>query len=34
MGGFLGNTLPDGIYIFLVSVNGAKGIPGYLIINR
>ena len=34
MGGFLGNTLPDGIYYYLISVNGAKGIPGYLIINR
>ena len=26
--------LPDGIYYYLVSVNGAKGIPGYLIMNR
>jgi hypothetical protein len=34
MRGFMGNNLPDGIYFFLVSVNGAKGIPGYLIINR
>lgn len=34
MGGFMGNTLPDGIYYYLISVNGAKGIPGYLIINR
>ena len=34
MGSFLGNTLPDGIYYYLISVNGAKGIPGYLIINR
>lgn len=34
MGGFLGNNLPDGIYYYLISVNGAKGIPGYLIINR
>jgi gliding motility-associated-like protein len=34
MGGFIGNNLPDGIYYYLVSVNGAKGIPGYLIINR
>ena len=33
-GGFLGNNLPDGIYYYLISVNGAKGIPGYLIINR
>lgn len=33
-GGFLGNTLPDGIYYYLISVNGSKGIPGYLIINR
>lgn len=33
-GGFLGNTIPDGIYYYLISVNGAKGIPGYLIINR
>ncbi|WP_276358743.1 gliding motility-associated C-terminal domain-containing protein [Daejeonella sp. H1SJ63] len=33
-GGFLGNTLPDGIYYYLISVNGAKGIPGYLVINR
>ena len=32
--GFMGNTLPDGIYYYLISVNGAKGIPGYLIINR
>lgn len=32
--GFLGNVLPDGIYYYLISVNGAKGIPGYLIINR
>jgi gliding motility-associated-like protein len=34
MGGFMGNNLPDGIYYYLISVNGAKGIPGYLIINR
>lgn len=34
IGGFLGNELPDGIYYYLISVNGAKGIPGYLIINR
>jgi len=34
MGGFLGNVLPDGVYYYLISVNGAKGIPGYLIINR
>ncbi len=34
MGGFMGNDLPDGIYYYLISVNGAKGIPGYLIINR
>lgn len=34
MGGLMGNTLPDGIYYYLISVNGAKGIPGYLIINR
>lgn len=33
-GGFMGNTIPDGIYYYLISVNGAKGIPGYLIINR
>jgi len=33
-GGFLGDTLPDGIYYYLISVNGAKGIPGYLVINR
>lgn len=33
-GGFLGDVLPDGIYYYLISVNGAKGIPGYLIINR
>ena len=33
-GGFMGNVLPDGIYYYLISVNGAKGIPGYLIINR
>jgi len=33
-GGFMGNNLPDGIYYYLISVNGAKGIPGYLIINR
>lgn len=33
-GGFIGNTLPDGIYYYLISVNGSKGIPGYLIINR
>jgi len=32
--GFAGNVLPDGIYYYLISVNGAKGIPGYLIINR
>ncbi len=32
--GFMGNVLPDGIYYYLISVNGAKGIPGYLIINR
>ncbi len=32
--GFSGNVLPDGIYYYLVSVNGAKGIPGYLIISR
>ena len=32
--GFMGNVLPDGIYYYLVSANGAKGIPGYLIINR
>uniref|UniRef100_UPI0037BEEC02 T9SS type B sorting domain-containing protein n=1 Tax=Daejeonella sp. TaxID=2805397 RepID=UPI0037BEEC02 len=34
IGGFMGNQLPDGIYYYLVSANGAKGIPGYLIINR
>ena len=34
MGGLMGDTLPDGIYYYLISVNGAKGIPGYLIINR
>lgn len=34
MGGFMGNDIPDGIYYYLISVNGAKGIPGYLIINR
>jgi hypothetical protein len=34
IGGFMGNNLPDGIYYYLISVNGAKGIPGYLIINR
>jgi gliding motility-associated-like protein len=34
MRGFIGNTLPDGIYYYLISVNGSKGIPGYLIINR
>ncbi|MHB1179235.1 MAG: T9SS type B sorting domain-containing protein [Daejeonella sp.] len=34
MGGFLGDVLPDGIFYYLISVNGAKGIPGYLIINR
>ncbi|MEJ7780822.1 MAG: gliding motility-associated C-terminal domain-containing protein [Daejeonella sp.] len=34
MGGFLGNVVPDGIYYYLISVNGAKGIPGYLVINR
>ncbi len=34
MGGFLGDVLPDGIYYYLISVNGAKGIRGYLIINR
>ncbi|NQV75603.1 MAG: gliding motility-associated C-terminal domain-containing protein [Bacteroidetes bacterium] len=34
IGGFLGNVLPDGVYFYLISVNGAKGIPGYLIINR
>ena len=34
MGGLIGNTLPDGIYYYLISVNGSKGIPGYLIINR
>ena len=34
MGGFLGNIVPDGIYYYLISVNGAKGIPGYLVINR
>lgn len=34
MGGFLGDVLPDGIYYYLISVNGAKGIPGYLVINR
>ncbi len=34
IGGFLGDDLPDGIYYYLISVNGAKGIPGYLIINR
>ncbi|MGV3685524.1 MAG: gliding motility-associated C-terminal domain-containing protein [Daejeonella sp.] len=33
-GGFMGDVLPDGIYYYLISVNGAKGIPGYLIINR
>ncbi len=32
--GFAGNVLPDGIYYYLISANGAKGIPGYLIINR
>jgi len=34
MGGFLGSSVPDGIYYYLISVNGAKGIPGYLVINR
>lgn len=34
IGGFMGNDLPDGVYYYLVSANGAKGIPGYLIINR
>lgn len=34
MKGFIGNVLPDGIYYYLISVNGSKGIPGYLIINR
>lgn len=34
IGGFMGNQLPDGIYYYLISANGAKGIPGYLIINR
>jgi gliding motility-associated-like protein len=34
IGRFMGNNLPDGIYYYLISVNGAKGIPGYLIINR
>ena len=34
IGGFMGNELPDGIYYYLISANGAKGIPGYLIINR
>lgn len=34
MGGFMGDFLPDGIYYYLISANGAKGIPGYLIINR
>jgi hypothetical protein len=34
MGGLIGNVLPDGIYYYLVSTNGSKGIPGYLIINR
>lgn len=33
-GGFMGDVLPDGIFYYLISVNGAKGIPGYLIINR
>lgn len=33
-GGFLGDILPDGIYYYLISVNNAKGITGYLIINR
>lgn len=33
-GGFMGDVLPDGIYYYLISVNGAKGIPGYLVINR
>lgn len=32
--GFMGDVLPDGIYYYLISVNGAKGIPGYLIVNR
>ena len=32
--GFGGNVLPDGIYIYIISVNGAKSIPGYLIIKR
>ncbi len=34
LGGFMGNVLPDGVYLYLISANGAKGIPGYLIINR
>ena len=34
MGGFMGNTLPDGLYYYLISVNGDKVIPGYLIISR
>jgi gliding motility-associated-like protein len=34
LGGFMGDVLPDGIYYYLISVNGAKGIPGYLILNR
>lgn len=33
-GGFLGDVIPDGIYYYLISVNGAKSIPGYLVLNR
>lgn len=32
--GFGGNVLPDGIYIYVISVNAAKSITGYLIIKR
>lgn len=34
IGGLMGRTLPDGIYYYLISANNAKGVPGYLIINR
>jgi gliding motility-associated-like protein len=34
VGGFMGRVLPDGIYYYLISANNAKGVPGYLLINR
>lgn len=34
IGGFMGRVLPDGIYYYLISANNAKGVPGYLLINR